>query len=156
MTTHDLNDQALSYNNLINLYSDLRETHVNTELELENTELELAQYKTLIDSISKSNDRERANSYSLERDNLRLHRTAEHYAEIKSAYSLFAGCSTALNDILDSHGDDFSNDDHVQTARERLILLFHMTLKSIIERPSIDPMDTASFRPASNVDEIPF
>jgi len=149
MTQHNVNDLALSYNNLINLYSDLLATHEKMELELE-------QSKTLIASISKSNDRERANSFSLECDNLRLHRTAEHYAEIKSAYSLFAGCSTALNDILDSHGDDFSNDDRVQIARDRLILLFHMTLKSIITRPSIDPIDTASFRPASNVDEIPF
>jgi len=119
-------------------------------------ERQLEQAKTLIDSISSANDRERTNSFSLERENLRLHRTAEHYAKIKSAYSLFAGCSIALNDVLDSHGEDFSNDYHVKTARDRLILLFHMTLKSIIERSSIDPIDTASFRPPSNVDEIPF
>jgi len=149
MTQHNVNDLALSYNNLINLYSDLLATHEKTELELE-------QSKTLIASISKSNDRYHDNSFSLERDNLRLHRRSEYYEEITKAYCFFAECSDALTDILDSHEDDYSNDDRVQIARDRLILLFHMTLKSIIERPSIDPIDTASFRPASNVDEIPF
>ena len=157
MTTHNVSDLALSYNNLINLYSDLRATH-------EKTELELKQSKTLISAISNENDRERTNSFSLQRDNLRLHRKVECYEKITKAYCFFTECSTALTDILDSNDDDYSNDDYVQTARDRLILLFHMTLKSIIDgssqteyaQSSIDPIDTASFRPASNVDDIPF
>jgi len=156
MTQHNVSDLALSYNNLINLYSDLRAAHEKMELELE-------QSKTLIVAISKSNDRERTNSFSLQRENLKLHRKVECYEEITKAYCFFTECSAALGDILDSHDDDYSNDDYVQTARDRLILLFHITLKSIIDgssqldaRSSIDPMDTASFRPASNVDDIPF
>lgn len=184
MTTHDINDEKLSYGNLVDMNSDLQaeiarlkmahhkmcqeyikleETTIVIEETCGDLTYQLAEAQVLITAISKSNDREKTNSFSLQRDNLRLHRTAEHYAEIKSAYSLFAECSATLNDILDSHEDDYSNDNRVQTARDRLILLFHITLRSIIDgssqtdaRSSIDPMDTASFRPASNVDEIPF
>jgi len=130
-------------------------------------ERKLADAQVLIDALSKANDMERRNNSSLELDNLRLHktglrlhRTAEYYAGITKAYCFFTECSVALDDVLDSHEDDYSNDDHVQTARDRLILSFHMTLKSIIDgssqtdaRSSIDPIDTASFRPPSNVDE---
>jgi len=185
MTTHDVNDENLSYGNLVDMNSDLQVEIARLKLAhhrmcqdyykleeksnaVEETcgglERKLADAQVLIVAISSSNDRYRANSFSLERDNLRLHRTSEYYEEITKAYCFFTECSAALTDILDSHNDDYSNDDHVQTARDRLILLFHTTLKSIIDgssqteyfRSSIDPIDTASFRPASNVDDIPF
>jgi len=173
MTTNDLNDQNLqaeivrlkaAHHKMCQEYYKLEEERDATERMCEGLAYQLEKSQTLIDAISKSNDRERTNSFSLQRENLKLHRTAEHYAEIKSAYSLFTECSATLTEILDSHEDDYSNDNRVQTARDRLILLFHMTLKSIIDgssqteyaQSSIDPIDTASFRPPGNVDDIPF
>jgi len=185
MTTHDVNDENLSYGNLVDMNSDLQieiarlklahhrmcqdyykleEERDATEKTCEGLAYQLEKAQTLIDAISKSNDIERANSFSLQRENLKLHRRSEYYEEITKAYCFFTECSVALDDILDSHEDDYSNDDHVQTARDRLILLFHMTLKSIIDgssqteyaQSSIDPIDTASFRPPGKVDDIPF
>jgi len=173
MTTNDLNDQNLqaeivrlkaAHHKMCQEYYKLEEERDATEKMCEGLAYQLEKSQVLIVAISKANDIERTNSFSLQRENLKLHRRSEYYEEITKAYCFFTECSAALDDILDSHDDDYSNDDYVQTARDRLILLFHMTLKSIIDggsqteyaQPSIDPIDTASFRPPGNVDDIPF
>lgn len=158
----DINDTALSYSNLISQYSDLLSQYSDLRSENEKIKMELEQSIKLVAALSKSANTQHETYVSLCNQNVLLSSAAAHFNELTNAYYAFIGCSDALALILTSD-DDYSswNGDYIDVARQNLTRLFHIAITEIIESSVADRLELAAaaqndFRPASNVDEIPF